>query len=415
MAKGGSTAARSFGVREFAPAIVILIVGIIIVGFSGSMFEKVDAGELVIIQDPIDGDLHFFVEAGLKWQGFGKPTHYRKSFQYWFSELSDQGARLNQSIKVRFNDGGHANVSGSVRADLPLDQKFLREAHVRYGSQHAIEQEMVRTVIEKAVYMTGPLMSSKESYADRRNDLINFIEDQAAKGVYRTVPREVKGFDPMTGKEKTATVVEILVDSLSMEPMRQEQSPLEKFGIKLYNLSINSIKYDERVETQIDAQQQAIMEVQTAMAEAKKAEQRAITAEKEGQAKAAQAKWAQEVLKATAVVEAQQKLEVAELDRQAAEQQKQREILLGQGEATRKQLVMEADGALKQKLDAWVQVNKYYSEAISKYQGNWVPQIITGGSGNGQAASGADQLIDLLTTKTARDLSLELNIAKGTQ
>lgn len=401
--------------KFIVPIIVVVVALIIILGGAGNLFEQVDAGEIVVIQTPISGKLYFYASAGLKWQGFGKPTHYKKSFQYWFSEHKDQGASVDQSIKVRFNDGGHAQVSGSVRADLPIDEEHLREIHTRYNSQHAIEQELVRTVVEKAVYMTGPLMSSKESYADRRNELINYIEDQAAEGVYKTVPRDVKVIDPMTGKEKTSTIVEIAVDSTSMLPQRQEQSPLDRFGIRLYNLSINSIKYDQQVEIQIKAQQQAIMEVQTAMAEARKAEQRAITAEKEGQALAAQAKWEQEVLKTKAVVQAEQRLDVARLEKQAAEEQKQRDILLGQGEAERKKLTMQADGALQQKLATWLEVNKYYADAIAKYQGNWVPQISMGASGNGaQAASGADQLIQLLMTKTAHDLSLDVSVPKGT-
>ena len=34
--------------------------------------------------------------------------------------------------------------------------------------------------------MTGPLMSSKESYAEKRNELLRLMEDQVQRGVYRT-------------------------------------------------------------------------------------------------------------------------------------------------------------------------------------------------------------------------------------
>jgi regulator of protease activity HflC (stomatin/prohibitin superfamily) len=262
--------------------------------------------------------------------------------------------------------------------------------------------------------MTGPMMTSKESYAEMRNELISYIEDQAINGVYKTIPKEVKIQDLMTGAEKTVMRVEIAKDA-SGAPLRQEASPLTRFGVKIYNLSINSIDYDDNVEKQISAQQQAIMEVQTAMAEAKKAEQRALTAAKEGEANAAKAKWEQETIKARAVTEAQQKLEVAELDKKAAEQTKQKEILLGEGEARRKELAMQAEGALEQKLKAYIEVNKVYADAISKYTGAWVPTIVMGSGASGKSGSGAQDLIDLLMVKTAKDLSLDLSVPGTTK
>lgn len=68
--------------------ILLIVVGIVML-FSltlvGKLWEDVDAGEIVIIQDPFDGDLHVVKEPGFTWQGFGKATHYRKSNQFWFN------------------------------------------------------------------------------------------------------------------------------------------------------------------------------------------------------------------------------------------------------------------------------------------------------------------------------------------
>jgi hypothetical protein len=69
---------------------------------------------------------------------------------------------------------------------MPFDEQNLTGLHVRYGSHEAIAQQLIRTVVEKAVYMTGPLMSSKESYAEKRNELLRLMEDQVQRGVYRT-------------------------------------------------------------------------------------------------------------------------------------------------------------------------------------------------------------------------------------
>lgn len=145
------------------------------------------------------------------------------------------------------------------------------------------------------------------------------------------------------------------------------------------------------------------------MPAARKAEQRAITAEKEGQANAAKAKWEQEVLKAKAVTEAEQQREVAKLNMQAAEFTKKQEILLGEGEGARRRLVMQADGALEKKLAVYTEVMKAFAAELGKQR--WVPEVVMGGSSTGQGGgANAASLIDLLMVKTARDLSLDMRV-----
>jgi len=113
--------------------------------------------------------------------------------------------------------------------------------------------------------------------------------------------------------------------------------------------------------------------------------------------------------KNVAETEAKQKLEVARLDAEAAKQFKLAEIERGEGEAKRRQLVMEADGALEKKLAAFVEVQKAYAQAIGQHQGSWVPQVVMSAPQGGAAqGNGAQALIDLFTAKTAKDLSLDL-------
>jgi regulator of protease activity HflC (stomatin/prohibitin superfamily) len=404
--------------------IITFAVGLVICAglmFSaGNLVENLSAGQIMVIQSPIAGKLNWYTDPGVKWQGFGRVTKYDRRAQYWFSAKSDQGSKADQSIKIRFNDGGHASISGSMAWEMPLDEEHLTMIHKQYGSQQAVEQQLMCTVTDKSVYMTGPLMSSKESYAEHRNDLLALIEEQVQTGVYATETVEQKVQDAMSNQMKTVNVVKIKRNEKG-DPILSEASPLKSYGIKVFNVSINEVRYDDDVESQIKQQQQATMQVQIAMAKAKEAEQKAITTEKEGQASAMQAKWEQEALRSKAVVAAQQEkdvavtkaqqgLEVAKLDCQAAEQFKQAETLRGQGEGARRKLVMEADGALEKKLGAYVEVNKLYADAISRYGGSWVPNVVMGGGTSGTNAPGAMQLIDLLTAKTAHDLSLDMNV-----
>lgn len=396
--------------------ILLIIGGILILFFfmsAGMLFENVPADQIAVIQSPVAGELNWYPDQGLKWQGFGKVTYYPKSVQYWFSAAGDQGKKADESIKIRFNDGGDGRISGSVRLDLPRDKEHLDLIHTKFGSAEALMHELVRPLFEKAVYMSGPTMSSAQSYAERRNQLIGFIEDQASRGIYRTTMKDVRGKDLITGVDKTITVVELVMDPKAPNGIaREEESPLSSFGLRAYNLSINAINYSPIIDKQIATQQEAFMSVQTAMAEAKQAEQRALTAEQQGRANAAKAKWEQEVIKAKFVTEAEQHLKVAELDAQTAAQRKKEQILLGEGESQRRQLLMAADNQLEVKLGAWKEVMFAFANQIGKQQ--WVPQIVMGASDKGSSNAAMD-LVSLLTAKTAKDLGLDLTMPKGKQ
>jgi hypothetical protein len=310
----------TFNSRKFL-AFGLGILVLILILFSGKMAENVDNSEIVIIQSVFTGKVSIYTTPGPVFQGFGTATHYKKSNQFWFSSKKDEGktSSINedQSIKIRFNDGGHGQISGSVRWYMPSDDKAVLKLHTDFGSQEAIEQQLIRQVVTKAVYMTGPLMSSKESSAEKRNDLLSFIEDQCINGVYRTKQEDVKVHDDLMNTDKTVTVVKIVQDEKGM-PMRQEVSSVKIYGVSLQGLALNSIDYDAEVENQIKVQQQAYMQVQTAIANSKKAEQDAITTELQGKAAAAKAKWEQEVIKAQAITQAQQEKEVAALQAQTA-------------------------------------------------------------------------------------------------
>ena len=378
------------------------------------LIENQDASELMVIQS-LNGDLNVYSEPGPHWQGFGKVTYYPRQAQYSFcSNSSKEGESLcdnanSTAKKLRFNDGGHANLNGFVMWEMPTDAKSIIEIHKRFGSADAVQNRAVAKMIDGAVYLAGPLMSSTESSGARRAELVQYINDQAENGVYVTHSENVTVKDPITGQEKTDSVTKIAVGSNGL-PQRQQGSVLAELGIKLQPMSISELKYDSVVEKQIADRQKAITQVQNARANALRAEQDAITAAKQGEADAAKAKWEQEVIKAKEVTKAQQQLEVATLETKAAEQYKQKQILEGQGDAEKKRLVMAADGALDPKLKAYIEVNAKYAEAIAQYKGDWVPKVIMGQSSGGKG-NGAQDMIDLLSVKTAKELGLDMSVS----
>jgi regulator of protease activity HflC (stomatin/prohibitin superfamily) len=380
-------------------AVLVSVALVFFLMLSGSVVEFLGAGELMVIQAPTSGQLRWYTQPGVYWQGFGKVTTYKKRFSYEFN-----------TAKIVFNDGGGAALKGSIQVDMPSDEKNLNALHTRYGSQAAIENDVVQKVVDKVLYMTGPLMSSRESYAEKRTDLIRYVQDQIDNGVYRVETQTTETLDEITNQRRTTVVARVALGQNGV-PQRQEASVVGEFGLRAFNFAITDIAYDERVQKQISQQQQIIMDIQTSVAEARKAEQRRITTEQEGQANAARAKWEQETEKAKAIVQAEQQRDVARLAAEAAKAYKEEQYLRADADSTYKRQVMAADGALAQKLTTFKEVNAMWAAAFENYKGQLVPTIAMGAAGGGaNGAASAQALMDLLMAKTAKDLSVDIGV-----
>lgn len=398
-------------------AIVAAVVGLLALIAIPNCVEYLDARHVMVIQYP-NGAMQAFTEPGPKAQWFGTVTKYERRAEYRFGTKGD-----TEAIRIRFNDGGHADMVGAVSWEIPTKPELLLQLQREFASQAAVEQQLVARALTNAVYFTGPLMSSTESSGERRAEMLQYIDDQARAGVYQTRTRSERQMDPLTKVEKVVNIVEIEREK-DGTAKRNQVSALGKYGVSLLQLAVTDIKYDKIVEEQIAQRQNAITQVQIALANARRAEQDALTIAKQGEATAAKTKWEQEAIKAKEVTKAEQEKavavtaaekekEVARLSKEAAEFTKTRDILLGQGESEKRRLILAADGALQAKLDAYVAVNNRYAQAIENYKGNWVPGTVMGGGAGG--ANGATTLLDLFTAKTARDLQLDMSVKKPGQ
>ena len=390
-----------------------IVIVLIIIGTNA--FETVEKGTYQIRQFPITGTLSVKMTPGMWCQCFGDVQTWPVSTTFDFAK--------RHVIPTRFNDGSQSTVLGTVRVYMPKSETQAVEIITVHGfrSINSVMEQLVFPHLGRVLRLTGNLMSAKESFDEKRADFDSMAFDQLLNGVYKTATRTIKVTDPITGKVTSKNIKVILKDKEGN--IEREGNPMEGTGITFDAFRIQAIRYPAVVESQIEAQRKAIMEVETARANAKKAEQDAKTIEMKGKADVMMSKYEKEQDKIKAVVDAQQQKEVAELHaakelavaklmKLAAAEEKQRQILLGQGESERKRLVMNADGALAAKLDAWKEVNKYYATAMKDYKGQWVPNVMMGG-GQGQNMNAAQSLLDLFMVKTAKDLSLDMSIPRG--
>lgn len=263
--------------------------------------------------------------------------------------------------------------------------------------------DLVAQNVVKVIYASGPLMSAFESYAEKKNDMVAYITDQLTNGIYKTTVTEQVIVDALTGEEKKTKVASLVPDENAAGGYkRSEKSPSTSYGVKIDQVSISEITYDEKVNKQIEAQQQANMSIQTKRAEAAAAVQDAIKAEAEGKAAAAKAKWEQEKVKATEVTKAEQNREVARLAAEKAEFDKKRIIAEGEAEAAANRAKVAA-GLTPQERAEWEYKTKVgVAEAIAKIE---LPKVVMAGGNQNGGSVAMDALGLKMILETADKLS----------
>jgi hypothetical protein len=382
--------------------LVVVVLGTLFVGCQA--FTTVDKGTYHVKQAALSGDMSAIMQTGVYGRWFGDVQVWPKADTFYFTKDADEGEKKDQSITVRFVDGSTAQISGTVRITMPTNEKQAISLVTDHGykSFEDLQYNLILKVVRNSLMLTANMMTSRESYAEKRNDYVFWTWDQIQNGIYETAEETKEVSDPITGEKLTKTF-KIIKRDQEGKAVRQPNT-LASTGILVSNFEIKDIAYNEEVTKQIAEQQRATMAVATAKAEALKAEQDKLKIEAEGKAKVATAQYEQEQEKIKEVVQAQKRLEVARLDKDSAELKKQKDILEGQGEAEKRKLIMSADGALEKKLQAWVEVNKVYATEFAKQK--WSPEIQMGNSAAG--GNMAQAMIEMLTAKTAKDLGLEM-------
>lgn len=318
--------------------IIVAVLAIFCISFIGSIVEDVPNEEIVVNQVPITGEMEVWSQPGMYLQEFGNTTHYFKTQQLWFGSENN-----GDPIPVIFNDASDGMIYGSLRVKLPTDKEHILRIQTDYNGMDRLMNDLVRPTVTKVIYASGPLMSAFESYAEKKNDLIEHITDQLNNGVYKTTVHEIETTDPLTGETKKTKVAALIPDENAAGGYRRsEKSPFAYYGLEISQVAVSRIAYSQKVNDQIAQQQEANMLVQTSKAKSAAAQQEAIRAEEEGKAAAAKARWEQEKLKATAVTQAEQEREVSRLAAEKAEYEKKRIIAEGQAEAEANRLKVAA-------------------------------------------------------------------------
>lgn len=420
---------------------VILIFGVI--SFS-QLVSTVDKGTYQIKQAAVSGKMSAKMTPGIWLQMFGDIDEWPKAQTFFFTHDNDIDEDIDEdtSIEVRFNDGSICNISGTARILLPTSQSTAIQLVTERGHKTYpdVESKLIKPTIRNVLRHTANLMTATESYMTRRGQFIAYAKDQIANGLYKTTTDTKQIKDLVSGEMtwKEITIIKTSDGTPNGKPLYQF-NPLAGSGIGIKNFEVKKFKYEDKVKEQISKQQSARMAVATAKAKAQEAEQDKLTIEAEGKARVSKAEYSELekkvivivqaerdkekaiiqankkkemelIAKEEAIIKAEKQRDVAALDAKAAYEEKKANILRGDGEAHRKRVVMQADGALALKAETWLAAQEIYAREFGKQK--WVPEIMMSGNGNTAEGGGeaVSQFMNLLSVKAAKDLGLDMNM-----
>ncbi len=383
MAEGKSTSPRKVGVIIF----IIIAIGVLAL-LSNSLISTNKAGFYQIKQAAVSGKMSVRSQPGMYAQLFGDITEYQISDMYYFSKYAEEGGSGFEAapIEVRFNDGGKADISGSIKFRLSLVEGIQLDLHENYKTYEAVKQDLVRQVVTESLMQTATLMKAEESYSSRRSEFTSLVEDQVKLGIFDTESEEIKTTDA-DGNEFIERYVRVKVGDDGQRVVRKASS-FVRYKIEVLTFVIKDIDFDQTIDALIAKKKEAEQQKVVAKANAERAKQDAITAEEQGKAKEAEAKALENVEKIKEVTRAQKKFEVAEFDAKRAEKEAEAVLTLARAEAEKNRLLVSA--GLSPEIKAQIDKDTAIGVAAELAKIKFPSMMILGGGGDGGALNPFD-------------------------
>lgn len=396
---------------------VVLVIGLIIFGFVNP-FSYNDATERTVVTKANGGQFVQF-KAGIFFSGFfSREQSWPNQISVSYTDTAfDGGLSIHDNtieigiIKdVRFNDATTASMSGITQFILPMDVKSMLEIHNAHKTPEALVQRRLAPYTVECLKSSAQLMSSEMHYSGGRAQLTQDYMDQLKNGSYLLNVKETYDFDSTENVKKRVYSVQIQTDPNGAR--KRKFSSIKEYAVVIGDAQIIDVDYEVKVDEMLGKKITAATDASVSKQRLMTAQQKAMTAEAEGKQRLVEIEYQQKQEQTIQVVKAQTLVELAKQDLlkqdialQASGKEAAKIKTLADAEAYAKQRVMQANGALEQKLDAWITSQRYWAEAFSKFPGNLVPQVVTGGNGS---SGNALNFMELMGVKAAKDLALDL-------
>jgi hypothetical protein len=419
----------------------------ILIGVLGA-FSYNDAGYCQHVRT-IFGSESATCETGWYFSGWGSST----AWPYFITvahtlEVDAEGSAVNTPYNVRMSDNWTGDVFQTTRFGIPQDSdQFLKMAR-DFRSPERLITTTLRPSVTTAIDTVANMFTMEQYFSGQMRDQFKIeFKDTLMKGQPKVqlVPKVI---DAMNAESAGAAAsdtaaaadtsdvgdntVTIMVAEKVLDDNGKEIRTVPEYlqyGIVVSQAILEKIEADPAFEEQQKKRKDAVSRRVIAKEQRLEQEEQRLLRIAEGDTEIAkrQAEAKTEQIQLTTEAETQKKLAITAAERVREEARVAKETaainleraridaeavqVAADAAAYEKRVILEADGALAQKLAAWTEAQKVWADAAAKI--NVPSTVIAGGNGSGNSGSAlgtVESFMNMLMVKTAKDLAVDTNI-----
>jgi regulator of protease activity HflC (stomatin/prohibitin superfamily) len=387
-------------------------------------------------------------ETGWYFSGWGTSTawpHYITVAHTTAATGESAGTAFLGSIaepyRVRLADNWTGDVTQTTRFGIPQDDVQFIEMARTFRTPERLINTTLKPAVTASLDSVANMFTMEEYYSGgKRDQFKSEFKDAIEKGRAQVKQVSLNQAGGVIRNRAAPSDSEVAQDTSEVGDTEVRRVMIEKvtdasgndirtphdfteIGVTVASAILENLDPDDKYEEQINDRKAAASRRVVAREQRLEQEEQRLLAIQQGETDIAkrqaaakteqiQATTDAETKKKLALIEAERMKEEAEFARQTAEIQLARARIDAESvqvsadaEAYAKQAILEADGALAQKLTAWVEAQKVWADAASKIN---VPATVIGGSdGQGSALNTVDSFMQMMMVKTARDLQVD--------
>ena len=361
-------------------------------------------------------------------------------------DMEADGSTISGPYRVRLADNWTGDVTQATRFAIPQDtEQFLTMART-FRSPERLISTTLKPAVTASLDSVANMFTMEEYYSGgERDQFKSEFKDTVEKGRAQVIQVSMNKEGGVIPNRAAASNSDVAADTSEVGDTEVRRVVMEKvkdangndiriahdfaeIGIVVSSAILENLDPDDKYEDQINDRKAAASRRVVAREQRLEQEEQRLLAIQQGETdiakRQAEAKVDQiekttnaETTKKLALIEAERMREEARIAQETAEINLERARIDAQSvtvaadaEAYAKQAILEADGALQQKLDAWVEAQRVWADAASKIN---VPSTVIAGGGNGTSGNAlgtVDQFMQLMMLNSAKQLSVDPTI-----
>lgn len=361
-------------------------------------------------------------------------------------DMESDGSSITAPYRVRLADNWTGDVTQTTRFAIPQDTTQFLEMARTFRSPERLVSTTLKPAVTASLDSVSNMFTMEEYYSGgKRDQFKSEFKDTIEKGRAQVKQVSLNQAGGVIPSRAAASDSDVAADTSEVGDTEVRRIIMEKvtdangndirishdfaeIGIVVSSAILENLDPDDKYEDQINDRKSAASRRVVAREQRLEQEEQRLLAIQQGETdiakRQAEAKVEQiekttnaETTKKLALIEAERireeariAQETSEINLERARVDAQSVTVAADAEAYAKQAILEADGALQQKLDAWVEAQRVWADAASKIN---VPSTVIAGGGDGTSGNAlgtVDQFMQLMMLNSAKQLSVDPTI-----